>query len=75
MERRVSREFKRLCQTLAVNPLRGHPVKSTVYRNLRCHSAGKSLVFYEVTPDSVVIVRILDARQDVWTVMQVEPTA
>ncbi len=51
------------------NPGRGHPIQSAVFPNLRGVVVSKSLICYRVLPKKVQIVRILDVRQDTWTIL------
>jgi plasmid stabilization system protein ParE len=49
------------------NPGRGYRIESAVFPDLRGIVVRKSLICYRVLPDRVQIVRILDVRQDRWT--------
>ena len=52
------------------NPGRGHPIESAVFPDLRGIMVKKSLICYRVLPTHVQIVRILDVRQDAWTILK-----
>lgn len=52
------------------NPGRGHRIESAVFADLRGIMVRKSLICYRVLPTHVQIVRILDARQDTWTILK-----
>ena len=52
------------------NPGRGHRIESAVFPDLRGIVVKKSLICYRVLPTHVQIVRILDARQDTWTILR-----
>lgn len=53
------------------NPGRGHRVESRVFPDLRGVVVKKSLICYRLLPTHVQIVRILDMRQDTWTLLNV----
>jgi plasmid stabilization system protein ParE len=55
---------------LGENPGRGHRIESGVFPDLRAIVVKKSLVCYRVLPTHVQIVRILDVRQDTWTILK-----
>jgi plasmid stabilization system protein ParE len=52
------------------NPGRGHRIESGVFPDLRGIVVKKSLICYRVLPTHVQIVRILDVRQDTWTILK-----
>ncbi len=52
------------------NPGRGHRIESAVFPDLRGIVVKKSLICYRVLPTHVQIVRILDVRQDTWTILK-----
>ena len=52
------------------NPGRGHRIESAVFPDLRGLVVKKSLICYRVLPTHVQIVRILDVRQDTWTILK-----
>ncbi len=52
------------------NPGRGHRIESTVFADLRGIVVKKSLICYRVLPTRIQIVRILDVRQDTWTILK-----
>ena len=55
------------------NPGRGHRIESAVFPELRGIVVKKSLICYRVLPTHVQIVRILDVRQDTWTILKAPP--
>jgi plasmid stabilization system protein ParE len=52
------------------NPGRGHRIESGVFPDLRGIVVKKSLICYRVLPTHVQILRILDVRQDTWTILK-----
>jgi len=68
----VARRVRDASIAIGENPGRGHPVDSAVFPDLRGIVVKKSLICYRVLPDRVQIVRILDVRQDVWAILNVE---
>lgn len=52
------------------NPGRGHPIESAAFSDLRGIVVKKSLICYRVLPTHIQIVRILDVRQDTWTILK-----
>jgi plasmid stabilization system protein ParE len=52
------------------NPGRGHRIESSVFPDLRGIVVKQSLICYRILPDRVQIVRILDVRQDRWTILK-----
>jgi plasmid stabilization system protein ParE len=52
------------------NPGRGHRIESATFPDLRGIVVNKSLICYRVLPTHVQIVRILDVRQDTWTILK-----
>ncbi len=55
---------------LGENPGRGHRIESTVFPDLRGIVVKKSLICYRLLPTHIQIVRILDVRQDTWTILK-----
>jgi plasmid stabilization system protein ParE len=55
---------------IAENPGRGHRIESEVFPDLRGIVVKKSLICYRVLPTHVQIIRILDVRQDTWTILK-----
>jgi len=55
---------------LGENPGRGHRIESAVFPDLRAIVVKKSLICYRALPTHVQIVRILDVRQDTWTILK-----
>ena len=53
------------------NPGRGHRIESAVFPDLRGIVVKKSLICYRVLATHAQIVRILDVRQDTWTILKV----
>ena len=72
VEMAVARRVRQARIAIGENPGRGHPIHSAVFPDLRGIVVKKSLICYRVLPDRVQIVRILDLRQDVWTILKVE---
>jgi plasmid stabilization system protein ParE len=54
------------------NPGRGHRIESAIFSDLRGIVVKKSLICYRMLPDRVQIVRILDVRQDAWTILKAQ---
>ncbi|MEY2429834.1 MAG: hypothetical protein QOJ40_2719 [Verrucomicrobiota bacterium] len=52
------------------NPGRGHRIESAIFSDLRGVVVKKSLICYRVLPTHIQIVRILDVRQDTWTILK-----
>ena len=52
------------------NPGRGHKIESSVFPDLRGIVVKQSLICCRILPDRVQIVRILDVRQDRWTILK-----
>jgi plasmid stabilization system protein ParE len=52
------------------NPGRGYQIESAVFPDLRGIVVKKSLICYRVLPTHVQIVRILDVRQNTWTILK-----
>lgn len=52
------------------NPGRGHRIESAVFPDLRGIVVKKSLICYRVLSTHVQIVRVLDVRQDTWTILK-----
>jgi plasmid stabilization system protein ParE len=52
------------------NPGRGHRIESSVFLDLRGIVVKQSLICYRILPDRVQIVRILEVRQDRWTILK-----
>ena len=55
---------------LGENPGRGHRIESAVFPDLRGIVVKKALICYRVLPTHIQIVRILDVRQDTWTILK-----
>jgi plasmid stabilization system protein ParE len=66
----VAARMKAARIALGENPGRGHRIESAVFPELRAVIVKKSLVCYQILPDRVQIVRILDARLDTWTILK-----
>ena len=56
--------------SIGENPGRGRRIESAVFPDLRGIVVKKSLLCYRVLPTHVQIVRILDVRQDTWTILK-----
>lgn len=70
VEMSIAREVATAVKAVTENPGRGHPIESAVFPNLRGIVVKKSLICYQVLPTHIKIVRILDTRQDTWTVLK-----
>jgi len=66
----IATEVKRARIAIGKNPGRGHHIESTVFPDLRAIVVKKSLICYRILPTHIQIVRILDARQDTWTILK-----
>ncbi len=66
----VAMEVKRARIAIGKNPGRGHRIESAVFPDLRAIVVKKSLICYRILPTHIQIVRILDVRQDTWTVLK-----
>jgi plasmid stabilization system protein ParE len=66
----IARQVEAACIAIGANPGRGHLIESSVFQDLRGVVVKKSLSCYQVLPKKVRIVRILDVRQDVWTILK-----
>ena len=71
VEMAVARQVRAARIAIGENPGRGHPIESAVFPGLRGIVVKKSLICYRVLPTHVQIVRILDVRQDTWTILKV----
>jgi plasmid stabilization system protein ParE len=70
LEMAIAREVKAARIAIGENPGRGHRIESIVFPNLRGIVVKKSLICYQVLATHVRIVRILDTRQDTWTILK-----
>jgi plasmid stabilization system protein ParE len=75
VEIQVANKVKNAVSAIAENPHRGHRIESAVFPDLRAIVVKKSLICYRVLPARILIVRILDARQDTWTILKVHRIA
>ena len=66
----VAGQVKAARIAIGENPGRGHRIESAVFPELRGIVVKKSLICYRVLPTHVQIVRILDLRQDTWTILK-----
>ena len=66
----VALQVRKARIAIGENPGRGHRVESAVFPDLRAIVVKKSLICYRVLPTHVQIVRILDVRQDSWTILK-----
>jgi len=66
----VATQVKTARLAIGENPGRGHRIESAVFPDLRGIVVRKSLICYRVLPDRVQIVRILEVRQDRWTILK-----
>jgi plasmid stabilization system protein ParE len=67
---RIASKVKAARIAIGENPGRGHRIQSAVFPDLRGIVVKKSLICYRVLSTHVQIVRILDVRQDVWTILE-----
>ena len=70
VEMTIAAQVKMACSAIAENPRRGHRIESAIFPDLRGIVVKKSLICYRVLPMHVQIVRILDVRQDIWTILK-----
>lgn len=70
VEMDIARKVRAARMALGDNPGRGHRIESAAFPDLRGIVVNKSLVCYRVLPSHVQIVRILDVRQDTWTILK-----
>jgi len=70
VEMAVAAQVQAARSAIGENPGRGHKIESVVFPDLQGIVVKKSLICYRVLPDRVRIVRVLDARQDTWTILK-----
>ena len=70
VEMAVARQVRAARIAIGENPGRGHRIESAVFPDLRGVVVKKSLICYRVLPTHIQIVRILDVRQDTWTILK-----
>lgn len=70
VETAIASEVKAARIAIGENPGRGHRIESKVFPDLRGIVVKKSLICYRVLPTHIQIVRILDVRQDTWTILK-----
>ena len=70
VEMAIARKVRAARIAIGENPGRGHRIESSVFPDLRGIVVKKSLICYRVLPAHVQIVRILDVRQDTWTILK-----
>jgi plasmid stabilization system protein ParE len=70
VEMSIAHQVKAACIAIGANPGRGHRIESGVFPELRGVVVKKSLICYQVLAKKVRIVRILEVRQDVWTILK-----
>ena len=70
VEMAIASEVKAARLAIGENPGRGHPIESKVFPDLRGIVVKKTLICYRVLPAHIQIVRILDVRQDTWTILK-----
>lgn len=75
VELAVANQVKAARIAIGKNPARGHPIESAVFPDLRGIVVKKSLICYRVLPTHIQIVRILDVRQDSWTILKAPRSA
>ena len=66
----IARQVRAARIALGENPGRGHRIESDIFPDLRGVVVKKSLICYQVLPTHIRIVRILDVRQDTWTILK-----
>jgi plasmid stabilization system protein ParE len=66
----IARKVRAARIAIGENPGRGHIIESAEFPDLRAVVVKKSLICYQVLPTHVQIVRILDVRQDTWTLLK-----
>jgi plasmid stabilization system protein ParE len=66
---RVAVQMRAARIAIGENPSRGHRIESRIFPDLRGVVVKKSLICYRLLPTHVQIVRILDVRQDTWTIL------
>ena len=69
----IARKVREARNAIGENPGRGYRIESSVFPELRGIVVKKSLVCYRVLPTHVQIVRILDVRQNTWTILKADP--
>lgn len=74
VEMAVASQVRAARIALGENPGRGHSIESAVFPGLRGIVVKKSLICYRILPTHVQIVRILEVRQDTWTVIKAPRT-
>jgi len=72
VEMAVAAQVRNARIAIAENPGRGHRIESEVFPDLRGIVVKKSLICYRVLPTHIQIVRILDVRQDTWTLLKAQ---
>ncbi|HLH57456.1 MAG TPA: type II toxin-antitoxin system RelE/ParE family toxin [Verrucomicrobiae bacterium] len=75
VEMAVAAQMKAARVAIGENPGRGHRIESAVFPDLRGIVVKKSLLCYRILPDRIQIVRILDVRQDTWTLLKMASQA
>ena len=70
VEMAVATQVRAARIAIGENPGRGHRLESAGFPDLRGIVVKKSLICYRVLPTHVQIVRILDVRQDAWTILK-----
>jgi plasmid stabilization system protein ParE len=70
VEMDIANRMRQARIALGKSPGRGHRIESAVFPDLRAIVVKKSLVCYRVLPTHIQIVRILDVRQDTWTILK-----
>jgi plasmid stabilization system protein ParE len=70
VEMEIANRMRDARNAIGENPGRGHRIESAVFPDLRAIVVKKSLVCNRVLPTHIQIVRILDVRQDTWTILK-----
>lgn len=69
VEMAVASQIRAARIEIGQNPGRSYRIESAVFPDLRGIVVKKSLLCYRILPDRIQIVRILDLRQDTWTLL------
>ena len=70
VEMAVAAQVRNARIVIGQNPGRGHRIESSIFPDLRGIVVKTSLICYRVLPTHIQIVRILDVRQDTWTILE-----
>jgi plasmid stabilization system protein ParE len=73
VEMEIAAEVRAARIKIGENPARGHRIESAIFPGLRGIVVKKSLICYRILRTHIQIVRILDVRQDKWTILNGPP--